>query len=125
MGAKIKTKKRSKKRLGKLSRRKGHQFERETATALRLVFPKARRHLEYQDAEANGCDLVETGAYKFQCKRGRKYASITAIEEVQTSWLGEVPVLVTQADNKKPMAVIPFDCLVALLACEKKLEELE
>lgn len=101
---------------GRRARAKGHGFERETAIALRVVFPDARRHLEYQDAEANGVDLAHTGAFRIQCKRGKQYAPITAIEEVEFEPLfGEIPVLVTKGDEKEAMAVIPFREFINLL----------
>jgi hypothetical protein len=109
--------KRSKSQNARRSRRKGHQFERDVAIALRLVFPEARRHLEYQDAESGkGIDLVETGYYRFQCKKLADYAPINRIREVQCDEeLGEVPVLVTAADGKEPMAVLPFTHLLRLI----------
>jgi hypothetical protein len=118
----IKKKKRSAKNIGKLARRKGHGFEREVAAQLRLVFPGARRHLEYQDAEANGIDLVNTGHYKIQCKRGRKYASLSAIKEVQCEeMLGDVPVLITQGDNEPALVVIPMIEFLRLLKSQTSL----
>ncbi len=103
-------------RLSKLSRRKGVSFEREVARALQVVFPNARRHLEYQDAEANGVDLVHTGHYRVQCKRGRKYSPLTAIAEVtHDEFLGEVPVLVTQGDQESILVAFPLDEFVRLL----------
>lgn len=106
----------AKSRLSKMSRTKGHSFERETAIALRLVFPAARRHLEYQDCEANGVDLVETGHYRVQCKRGRKYASLSAIKEVTADELmGEVPVLVTKGDGERPLVCMPLEEFIRLL----------
>lgn len=102
--------------VGKLSRTKGHSFERWVAIQLRHIFPNCRRHLEYQDAEANGVDLVNTGRYMIQCKRGRKYSSISAIKEVSYEPLtGEVPILITKADGEIPLAVIPFDELIELI----------
>lgn len=99
-----------------LSRRKGHQFERDLAIQLRPIFPKARRHLEYQDAEANGTDLVETGRFKFQCKKLKTYASVNTIDEVKCDRrLGDIPVLVTAADFKPAMAVLHLEDLIELL----------
>lgn len=102
--------------MSKLSRTKGHSFERAVSIALRLVFPNARRHLEYQDAEANGIDIVHTGPYKFQCKRGRKYCSFTAIKEIQADeFLGDIPILVTKGDNERVLAAMPFEEFIDLL----------
>jgi hypothetical protein len=107
--------------MGKLSRTKGHSFEREVAIALRPVYPEARRHLEYQDAEANGVDLINTGPYRVQCKRGRKPSPISAIKEITADELmGEVPVLVTQGDRDRVYAVIPFEEFLFLIGALKK-----
>jgi hypothetical protein len=102
--------------MGKLSRVKGHSFEREIAAALRLVFPSARRHLEYQASEARGFDIANTGHYRIQCKRGRRYASLSAIKEVDADpVLGEVPVLVTRGDNEPALVALPLDEFLRLL----------
>jgi len=101
---------------GRKSRTKGHGFERWCAIQMRDIFPKARRHLEYQDGQCFGVDLAETGPYKFQCKRFRDYAPINAIMEVQCEpELGDVPVLVTQGDHKPAMAVLPFEDFIRLV----------
>lgn len=105
--------------MGKLSRRKGHSFEREIAVRLRVVFPHARRQLEYHEDDAKGVDLQNTGDYKIQCKKYAKYAPITAIEEVQCDrMLGEIPVLITAGDALEPMVVLPLDDFLRLI--EKK-----
>lgn len=102
--------------MSKLSRTKGHSFEREIAAELREFFPEARRHLEYHSRDANGVDVSHTGEFKIQCKRGRKWHSISAIEEIQCDQvLGDVPVLVTKGDNKPIMAVLHWDDFKRLL----------
>jgi hypothetical protein len=98
------------------ARKKGHEFERWCAIKLRKVFPNAKRHLEFQKSEAKGIDLDHTGQYKIQCKRMKKYAPITCIEEVQChDWLGEIPVLITAADDRPALAVIPLHELIRLI----------
>lgn len=105
----------------KMARTKGHSFEREIAKRLRVVFPEARRHLEYQDQEANGVDLVQTGYYRVQCKRGRKYAALTAIGEVtHDPLLGEVAVLVTKGDFGDILVAFSLDEFVRLLKKARK-----
>jgi hypothetical protein len=119
----MRIKKPSKKRssAGRRSRTKGHSFERELAIMLRPLFPNARRHLEYQDQEANGVDLVETGDFRFQSKKCKAYVSINTINEITADrLLGEVPVLVTAADHKPAMAVLYLDDLIALMSQSMK-----
>lgn len=105
-----------KKKLGKLSRTKGHSFERLIAKRFRPIFPEAKRHLEYQISEAKGVDLDGVGEYKVQCKRGRKYANPSAIEEIQLDPIeGGIPVLITQGDFKEPIVCIPLEHFLNLL----------
>jgi hypothetical protein len=102
--------------MGKKSRTKGHSFEREISARLRVVFPNARRQLEYHIDDCQGVDIANTGRYKFQCKKLKRYAPITCIAEVVCDRaLGDVPVLVTAGDNKEPVVVLPFDDFLALL----------
>lgn len=88
---------------------------------LRKAFPQVKRHLEFQKQEARGIDLDNTGDYRIQCKKLKKYAPISCIEEVQChDWLGEIPVLITAADDKPPLAVIPLHEFIRLV--ERDLE---
>lgn len=104
--------------MSKLSRTKGHSYEREIAIAFRKVgFKDAKRHLEYQACEAQGIDLDGTGKFKVQCKRGRGYAPINRIEEIQVDPIeGGIPVLVTRADNKESMAVLTLKDFLDLVS---------
>lgn len=112
--------KRAKRRLSRGARAKGHGFERDIAIALRPIFPDARRLLENHALDANGVDIMHTGTYRFQCKRLRKYCNPNRIEEVQCDeFLGEVPILVTQGDRKRILAVLPFEELLRLMKLEK------
>ncbi len=97
-------------------RAKGHGFEREIAILLRPVFPDARRHLEYHADDANGVDLINTGYFRFQCKRGRKAAPLSKIREIECCELsGDVPVLVTQGDRDRVLVALPFEEFLRLL----------
>lgn len=108
--------------MGKLSRTKGHSFERKIAQLLRPIFPNCRRHLEYHSRDANGVDLVETDEFKIQCKKLKRYASINTIKEIQCDqFLGDVPVLVTAEDGGEIMAVLPFHDLVKLIAQTRRI----
>lgn len=103
--------------MGRMSRTKGHSFERLIAKTLRVVFPEAARQLEYQENQCRGIDLANTGRYKIQCKRGRKYASFSAIKEIQhDEMMGEIPVLITQGDREIIMVALPFDEFLRLIS---------
>jgi hypothetical protein len=100
---------------GKTSRTKGFSYERLIANHLKQIgYPKARRKLEYQTSDELGIDLEHVGIYDIQCKRLKKYASITMIEEVPARE-GRIPVLITKGDNKPSMAVIPLEHFLELV----------
>jgi len=103
--------------MGASQRIKGVQFERKVASQLRRIFPEAKRHLEYQDGEAYGMDIANTGEYAFQCKKHKKYVSINTIKEIKCDL---IPVLVTAADREEVMAVLPFDELLRLLEWKER-----
>ena len=64
---------------GKLSRTKGHSYERNIARELSVVFGKVLRQLEYQKDDCRGVDLKGTGNLAVQCKRGKKYSPISKL----------------------------------------------
>ena len=95
-----------------MQRRKGHNFERETANIFKRFFPQAKRHLEYQSQEAlEGVD-VKAGPFMIQCKRGRSYAPVTKLYEVQASG---IPLLVTKADRKEAIVALKLGDFIELL----------
>jgi hypothetical protein len=102
--------------LSKLSRTKGHDFERKIAQRFRVIFPRSRRQLEYNEMDCNGVDLADTGRYLIQCKRKKKYANPSAIAEIQVKDPSEIPVLITKADHKPPLAILPLEHLIELIA---------
>lgn len=109
-----------KKLSGKGCRTKGHSFERWVAETLRKIYPDAKRHLEYQAREADGRDIDHTGQYLIQCKRNKKYASLSAIKEIQIDPIEcGVPVLITKGDNEEPLACLPYSHFLKLLRIEK------
>lgn len=100
---------------GKMSRDKGLNFERRIAQELRGIFPNAKRHLESQAEEALGYDLDCTEPFLFQCKRNKKYAPISKIEEIQLERDNSFHVLITKGDKKPTVAVMFFDDFKLLL----------
>lgn len=102
--------------MSRYNRAKGHSFEREIAAEFReLGFKDAKttraaRGGDWSQSD-NGIDLVGTGKYAVQCKRLANYASVNTIEEVQ----GSSPLLLTKANGKPTMAVLPWEDLKELI----------
>lgn len=93
--------------MSKLSRTKGHSYEREIAKEFReMGFPNAERQLEYQISEALGVDLKHTDPFLVQCKRGRKWASISKIKEIKRSSDEHIPLLITKGDREESVVVM-------------------
>lgn len=103
---------------GKMSRTKGHGFERWLAKRWRdlKLYLDAKRKLEYQASDIDGCDLQNTGIFNVQCKRYKKYVNPSKIEEI-TKEEG-IKILVTKADKKAPIVCLyleDFETLVKAL----------
>lgn len=102
--------------MGKLSRTKGLGFERWVAKKFRRLYPDAGRKLEYQTRHADGVDLENTGEFKVQCKRGRRYASLSKLKEVQLCPIdGGTPLLVTKGDDQDPVVALYFSDFMRLV----------
>ena len=99
------------------SRSKGHTFERFIANVFKACgFKDAQRQLEYQANQAQGIDLMGTGAFRVQCKKTKTYVSINTINEVKVKDPStEIPVLIAAGDNLKPMVTMGLDAFVLLL----------
>lgn len=95
--------------MGKLSRTKGHSYEREVAKQLRGLFPDAKRHLEMQKEEAMGFDLDNTGSWRVQCKRGARYAPLSRLKEPRVDKVGGMPVLITRGDCERSVIAFYLD----------------
>lgn len=101
----------------KWARTKGHSFERLIARYFQFCgYPKAQRQLEYQIDQAQGIDLANTGHFKIQCKKTKKYVSINTIQEVKLKEPDDCPVLIAQGDRQEPMAVLPLDHFLTLVS---------
>ena len=95
--------------MSKLSRTKGHGYERTVANDLKPIFPKAKRHLEYQSQEAEaGQDLDNTKPFLIQTKRYHKYVNPSKIEEIKPI-PGQYQVLITKADHKPAIVCMYYE----------------
>ena len=99
--------------MGKLSRTKGHQFERDTANLFKEIFPNARRAVE--DSVVNeGVDIANTGPFRVQCKRYKGSVPMSKIEEVDTT-NGGIAVLVSRSDRERAKATLYLDDFLKLI----------
>ena len=109
----------------KNARQKGLQFERDVANLfVAYGWAAAKRHLEYQTQEANGCDLDNTYPFVVQCKRHANYVNPSVIQEIKYLHDGEMPVLITAGNNKPPMAILPLEHFMLLARTFKLYTEL-
>lgn len=99
--------------MGKLSRTKGHSYERHVAKLFRHLFPGARRVLEYHEDDCNGID-IDLGVLKLQCKRLKAYAPISKLFEVQCSE-NDIPVLVTKKDRGEDIVALKLKDFIRIL----------
>ena len=82
--------------MSKLSRTKGHNFERLVANLLKPYFPDAKRQLEYQ--EGLGRDLQGTGDFSIQCKVGKSFKIENALAEAVEK--KKIPLAITKRDRE-------------------------
>jgi hypothetical protein len=103
---------------GKSARTKGHSFERFIARLFQFVgYTGAQRQLEYQINQAQGIDLANTGRYKIQCKKTKKYVPLSTINEIKYKD-GDVPVLIAAGDAEPPLAVMRLEDFLELVSAD-------
>ncbi len=104
------------------SRQKGHAYERKIAVDFQemgfdAITKRAARGGDFSISD-DGIDLVGTEPFAVQVKRYRDYVPVNTIEEIQDpdGPLGlAVPLLITKADHKPAMAVLPWNELQKLI----------
>lgn len=84
-------------------RRKGHDFERDIAAALRPIWPEARRGA--QSRAGTDAPDVDGTPYWIECKRGRRPSIPAACKQALAATDGR-PVVVIVKDDRKPAIVL-------------------
>lgn len=82
---------------GKLSRTKGHNFERYVAKRLRALYPEARRGLQYRDGME--CSDVVGTPFHIECKRHRRVNVQKAFAQAMSESRYDPPVVVHKDDK--------------------------
>lgn len=104
--------------MAKISRTKGHTYERQIASEFReLGFDEAMTSREttggnWQTSD-EGIDLAFTEPYHVQVKRFKKYQPIGKINEIDPALPNRI--LITKADRQPAMAVMAWDDLKRLI----------
>lgn len=96
-------------------RRKGHQFERDTANKLREIWPSARRLVQTSIYDKRKIPDVEAGPFDIECKKGQRINVPAAIRQAKDeARQGKTPVVVLGYDRIGKYAVIEFEEFVHL-----------
>jgi len=98
--------------MGKSQRTKGISYERAIARRFRDLDESACRNYENLPGATLGHD-VEACGFLIQCKKGKGYAPINKIFEVQST--KGIPLLITKADYKPDMVCISLDAFMEFL----------
>ena len=129
--------------MGKLSRQKGAEWEREVARRLRPMWKQARRGLSQPRL---GCEVadVEGTPYWWECKVGAAPPLLPALRQAERDEiayrvrLAELeatpglpaptvsrmpPIAAVKGDNRKPIAVLYLDDLIAIMRLARKAQE--
>jgi hypothetical protein len=103
--------------MGRLSRRKGHDWEREVVTRFATVFGEdnVRRGFQYRDGAE--CPDVIAPALWIECKRGRRTNTRAALRQAfeASAGKGVWPVAVCRDDGEAPTVTLYLEDFVDLL----------
>lgn len=109
------------------SRNKGKSYENQIAISFRNAgFTTAKRHLEFQGAEAiDGRDFDNTEPFCIQAKCWKKTPSISAIDQVADSERYPIRVAILKRTQSKgvhglEVAVLDFDAFMEIVSILKE-----
>ena len=101
--------------MSKSQRTKGHSFERQTAIAMRAIYPEAKRGLQSRGGTGEAPDVDGTPWF-IECKVGAKPPHRRAWEQARDASDGRVPVAVIKQDRAETLAILEFSALLELWA---------
>lgn len=96
-------------------RRKGHNFEREIAIALRSIFPSARRQIQTSIYDKRKLPDVIAGPYSIECKCCKRVNVPAAIRQANEEATTLIPVVVFKQDREEIYAALSFKHFCSLL----------
>lgn len=102
--------------MGRMSRRKGHDWEREVATRFREVFghDEVRRGLQSRSGEE--VPDVEVPCFWVECKRERRTNPKAALLQAAAATpKGRMPIAICKDDRQEPTVTLLFDDFLELV----------
>ena len=112
--------------MGRMQRNKGAKWERELAIMLRGIYPGARRGLSQPRSGCDVPDVEDAGPYWWEAKHGKQVnlrAALRQAIEAEAAWRAahpesgpRVPVVVAKDDRREPVALLPLEAFLSLLA---------
>lgn len=94
------------------SRRKGHNFERQTAIALKGLWPEAKRGLQY--VEGNEAPDVDETPYWIECKCGKRTNIKAAVKQATEATDGRPIVVISKNDREATLVTMLLEDWYAL-----------
>lgn len=104
--------------MGKLSRDKGANFEREIANAFKREGIDARRGGASQSFAANldpDVILADLPGLWIECKKGTKTYPLKALKQAKAACSNNTPVAICRDDREKAIVTMEFDFFILLL----------
>lgn len=100
---------------------KGRNFQQKIAARLLKAFNLEPGDIESRSMGAQGEDLMLSPAarklipYSFECKKHKAFGVYSHYEQAKENSGKYTPVLVIEADRKKPLVVIDFETFLKLI----------
>lgn len=101
---------------------KGRNFQQKIAKALTKAFSLEEGDIESRSMGAQGEDLMLSPAarrklpFSFECKKHKAFGVYAHYEQAKTNSGKHTPVLVIEADRKKPLVVLSLDDFIRLVS---------
>ena len=102
--------------MGRASRRKGHDWEREVATRFREIFGNEQVRRGLQSRSGEEVPDVEVPCFWIECKREKRTNPRAALTQaVDAATKGRIPIAVCKDDRRDPIVTLLLDDFLELV----------